>query len=301
MRISAILPCFNGDATLRVQLDALARQSWQDDWELVFVDNGSTDGSVAMAEEYRDYFPELRVVHAHEPGTPRRGTVHSYRCGLEAATGDGFVLCEADDEVGEGWLVAMATALETAPFVMSRVDLHRLNPPAILGPPGEAVFERGPLRYPVPPHWEFTLGGALGFTRATYELLGPFDDRFSVGLDMEYCIRAHRAGIPITPVPDAVMHYRLREDGRATFRQRRTWGREYPRVGLVHGADWGRLPRVREVGKLAVAFAKGAPVLATVALRRPHRQRAVYEWCADVGFALGCLEGMPRRTSQRAV
>jgi GT2 family glycosyltransferase len=298
-RISVILPCFNGGELLRVQLDALARQAWEDDWELVFVDNGSTDRSVAMAEEYRDRLPNLRIVHAHEPGTVRRGAVHSYRSGVEAASGDAFLFCDADDEVGVDWLAAMADALRTAPFVMCSVDVHRLNPPEILRPQGEEPFERGPLRYPIPPYWEFSLGGTLGFTRTTYETLGPFDERFSFALDTEYCFRAHRAGIPITPVPDALMHYRLRDGHRATFRQRRSWGREYPRVALAYDGDWGRFPQVRAAATLAAEAARGVTVLTAVMLRRPGHRRAAYAWVASMGFAVGFLEGMPNGTGLR--
>jgi hypothetical protein len=191
----------------------------------------------------------------------------------------------------------MATALEEAPFVMCRVDLHRLNPHDILPPPGVAAPESGPWRYPVHPHWDFNLGGTLGFTRATYEALGPFDPRFTCALDLEYCFRAHRAGVPITPVPDAVMHYRLRPTLQGVFRQRRSWGREYPVVGALYGADWGRHPRLREARKVVSAVLGVA--VAAVAAGRPDGRRHLYDAVAHLGFTLGSFEGIGHMASVR--
>jgi glycosyltransferase involved in cell wall biosynthesis len=300
VRVSVVLPCYNAEDTLRVQLDALASQVCEDGWELVFVDNGSTDGSLAIVEEYRNRFSRLEIVHAHAAGTVRKGAVHSYRCGVERALGDAFVFCDADDEVGEGWLEAMARALERAPFVMCRVDLRRLNSPDILDEPGAVFPESGPLRYPVAPFWEFGLGGSLGFTRQMYEKLGSFDPRFSVAFDMDYCFRAQQAGTAITPVRDAVMHYRLRTTPRATFRQRRSYGREFAKVGIAHGANWGRFPRARAMGKLSLEVVGGASVLIDVLQRSPRRRRSVYQWSSSMGFAVGLLEGMPAGAGLRA-
>ena len=53
----------------------------------------------------------------------RNGVAISYQKGFAAATGDAFVLCEADDQCGEGWLMAMGRALERECICRQR---HRL-------------------------------------------------------------------------------------------------------------------------------------------------------------------------------
>ena len=62
--LSVVLPCRNGAATIAVQLEALAGQSWDGSWELVVVHNGSTDESMQIVEGLRDRLPALRVVDA---------------------------------------------------------------------------------------------------------------------------------------------------------------------------------------------------------------------------------------------
>lgn len=117
MKLSVILPCFNGADTIAVQLEALANQQWSEPWEVIVSNNGSTDESMAIVERYRNRLPNLLIVDAHAPPEPRRGVTHSYNTDIKAATGDAFVFCEADDEVAPGWLTAMGEALKHYDFV----------------------------------------------------------------------------------------------------------------------------------------------------------------------------------------
>ncbi|QYO63482.1 glycosyltransferase family 2 protein [Leptolyngbya sp. 7M] len=72
MKLSVVLPCFNGAKTIAVQLEALTKQHWLEGWEVVVVNNGSTDGSMAIVEQYRDRLPGLRIVEARSSGVNLR-------------------------------------------------------------------------------------------------------------------------------------------------------------------------------------------------------------------------------------
>ena len=67
--ISVVIPAYNAAATLAEQLEALAGQEYEGDWELVIVDNGSTDGTADLARRYRPRFKALTLVD----GGPQRG------------------------------------------------------------------------------------------------------------------------------------------------------------------------------------------------------------------------------------
>ena len=69
--ISVVLCCHNGERTLVDQLSALAEQRYDGKWEVVFVDDGSTDSSVSIAESWSDRLP-LRIVPTSESGEPGR-------------------------------------------------------------------------------------------------------------------------------------------------------------------------------------------------------------------------------------
>ena len=124
MKLSVIIPCLNAAGTIGAQLDALAVQQWDQPWEVIVADNGSTDRSLAIVERYRYKLPNLRVVDA----SARRGQPCALNTGAMAAKGDALAFCDADDEVAPGWLPAMGKALSKYDFVACRVDFKKLNP-----------------------------------------------------------------------------------------------------------------------------------------------------------------------------
>ncbi len=63
MVTSVVIPVRNGAATLAEQLEALAQQEYDDEWEVVVADNGSSDATREVVNGFRD-LPQLRVVDA---------------------------------------------------------------------------------------------------------------------------------------------------------------------------------------------------------------------------------------------
>ena len=63
--VSVIIPVYNCATTLGAQLDALAAQA-SDVPEMSVVDNGSTDGTRCLIEQYLETMPHLKLVHAPE-------------------------------------------------------------------------------------------------------------------------------------------------------------------------------------------------------------------------------------------
>ena len=124
MKLSVVVPAFNAAETIDDQLDALASQDWQGPLEIVVSDNGSTDKTVAVAKTYSKRFSRLTVIDSSD----KRGAAHARNAGASVATGDYLLFCDDDDKVGDGWLNAMAAALERHPFVAARLDHHQLNP-----------------------------------------------------------------------------------------------------------------------------------------------------------------------------
>ncbi len=288
MRLSVVLPCYNGAATVGLQLEALARQVW-DDWEIVFVDNGSTDGSRAVAESFRTRLPNLRIVQAHTPGTPRLGVPHSYNTGIAAATGDAFVFCEADDEVGEDWLYEMGTALSRHDFVAARLDHRRLNPEWLHPRTGEGYQSERLSRMPGFPFMTHASGCSFGLRRSLYEVVGPLDVAFPCVHDTEYSWRAQLHGYGLQLVTTAVVHYREKQLLAARFRQGRSWGRDYVRLLQRYGAPPVRLPALRRSAWLVRSLPKGLWAAALATLHVADGRHALGQWVWSFGWAWGEL------------
>ncbi len=51
MKLSVIIPCFNAESTIAVQLEALANQHWSEPWEVIISDGGSSDRTTEIAQQ----------------------------------------------------------------------------------------------------------------------------------------------------------------------------------------------------------------------------------------------------------
>lgn len=214
--VSVVLPCRNAAATVAGQLDALAAQKYAEPWELVVVDNGSTDRTRAIVTSYRDRVPNLRVVDA----SGRPGVAYARNLGVAEATAELLAFCDADDEVAPGWLAAMTAALDEHEFVAARPEYEKLNPrwayESWEPPPGDGIAS-----HRFPPYLDYARGGCLGVRRAVHHEIGGFDESFGSCEDDDYCFRVQLAGRPLVAAPDAVVHVRLRARAREFFEQAR--------------------------------------------------------------------------------
>ncbi len=223
MKLSVILPCHNGAATIAQQLDALVAQQYAGEWEMIVVNNGSTDESVAIAQQYSDRLPQFRIVDAHHPPEPLLGVTHSYNVGLQAATGDAFVFCEADDEVGPAWLASAAQGLEQADCVAGPLDHTKLNPPWLFKTFGPGTQLDELPRFYLMKELTYASGCNLGFRRAVYEALGPIDESIRYVWDTEFCWNIQLSGFTLKLVPGMLVHYRLPTSLAKIYRRSFLW------------------------------------------------------------------------------
>jgi len=288
MFVSVVLPCYNGASTLAVMMDSLVHQTYQGDWELVFVNNGSTDNSVEIARAYADRLP-LRVVSAYTGEGPRGTVGHSYTVGFRAAKGDVILVCESDDACDPDWMRLMVKALETSDFAAPALDYEKLNPPSMSwGKDGGMQGRAAGLSDVVGPlHLPFAVCNAIGMKRACYERIGDPTDWIGTAWDVDYSWRVQLAGMKLTFVPEALVHYRLRETAEARFRQAYTWGRGHVNLHIRYGMrPWWRYLAycLLQLGRSGFNLVWG-PLFG----KRPYAY-----WTFDWGFARGQLDAFPK-------
>lgn len=220
--LSVIIACRNGAATLGETLAGLAAQAWNQPWEVILADNGSTDGSVALFEAFAAEHPGpgWRVIDA----AAQAGKSFALNTAIAAAAAPAVAFCDADDVVGDGWLAAMGTALAHQPIVASRIDFDRLNP-GWIGQSRGALQVTGLEAIGFLPDRVHAGGGTLGLQTAVVDRIGGFDPGFAYLEDTEFTLRAQEAGFAIGFVPEAVMHVRARDALQPIFRQSCNWGR----------------------------------------------------------------------------
>ena len=123
MKISVIIACRNEERTLAETLEGVAAQEWDQPWEVIFADNGSTDGSRGVFERFAAGRPDWRLIDAGG----KAGKSYAMNLAMTAARAPAAVFCDADDVPAAGWLATMGRALETHPFVGCRAEFDRLN------------------------------------------------------------------------------------------------------------------------------------------------------------------------------
>jgi GT2 family glycosyltransferase len=277
-KIRVVIPTFNSVKTLGEQLAALARQDGANRVGVVISDNGSTDGTQALARTFISQLPGLIVVDS----SAVRGAAHARNVGVEVATGEAVLFCDGDDVVGPGWLPAMEAALVDHPFVAARLDHRLLNPSWTLEAYGEP--QRDTLVNTEPPFLPFAFGGTIGVHRDLHLTIGGFDESLWPGEDNDYCYRLQLAGAALHFVPAAMVHYRHRQSLSEIFRQSRSFG--HARAVL--------LGRYRDRGMQRPSQARALASWLSLPLRAPLEglSRAGRARCISrFGWRLGRVEG----------
>src|SRR5262249_21970450 len=149
-------------------------------WEVVAVDDRSTDATPRLLEQARDAGLPLVVVAG-----PGRGMAAARCAGVAEARGEPLAFLDHDDRIEPGCPEALAAALVGDELVAAGVDCRSLNPgwvgeyrPAVQGDRLADDFK------------PFALGGSLAIRRATYDTLGGFDRRLHGPEDRDLCYRA---------------------------------------------------------------------------------------------------------------
>ena len=92
-KVSVIMGTYNCEKTLSEAIESIIRQTYKN-WELVMCDDGSTDGTYAVADQYRKLFPEKIILLKNEHNRKLSYTLN--RC-LQAARGELIARMDGDD------------------------------------------------------------------------------------------------------------------------------------------------------------------------------------------------------------
>lgn len=195
-RISVIIPAWQAAATIAETLASVAAQTRPAD-EVIVVDDGSTDGTAAVASAA---LPSARIIRR-----PNGGVAAALNTGLAAAQGRLLALLDADDLWLPGKLAAQEAALAGAP-ALAGVGGHMESFFCANMPPGA----RAAVRLPAGPEPSL-LYGALLLRRDAYDAVGPHDEALRAGQFIDWMHRARLAGLAFEVLPDVVIRRRIRE------------------------------------------------------------------------------------------
>ena len=120
-KLSIVIPVYNVEAYLRSCLDSVLYEGLEG-YEIVVVNDGSTDGSPAIAAEYAARYPALLRMVTTENG----GLGHARNTGLELAKGEYVLFLDSDDSLAPGALPEMLSLLDGG-FDVCVFDVENVN------------------------------------------------------------------------------------------------------------------------------------------------------------------------------
>lgn len=218
--ISVVVTVKNEAKRLGDLLDSLVPQ--RADHEVLVVDSDSTDATVAIADEYAQRFPLVRVMKH----TGTRGD--SRNAGVRAARGNYVAFIDGDCIANAFWLEELTKTLRDHPIAAGRT--------AQMGYWAFANLQRVEL-----PHkgQDVTFPSCnLAYAKRLFEEIGGFDPRFQTAEDIDLNLRAVNGGGTIGYNPKAVVYHRARESVSGFFRQAYWNGYGRKQLTLKHGKMW---------------------------------------------------------------
>lgn len=215
---SIIIPNFNGVRFLPTLLTTLRAQTFQD-FELILIDDASSDESVSFVETH---FPEVRLL----VNRTNLGFARSCNLAVDAARGRLMVLLNNDTEPEPTWLEELAKAACANPqaaIIASKMLLfnerHKLHTTGdLMGsdglPRNRGVWEEDEGQYDDDLTIFSGSGGGSAFRKDVWQQLGGFDEEFWMYLeDVDYAYRAHLLGWQAVFAPKARLYHHLSATG----------------------------------------------------------------------------------------
>ena len=247
-RISVVVCSYNGERTIRECLEGLFDLEYPD-YEVIVVDDGSTDATAAIAGEY-----DLRLIR-----TENRGLSNARNTGMEAATGEIVAYLDDDAHPDPHWLTYLAAGFLST----EHVGIGGPN----VAPPDDGTIADCVANAPGGPvhvllsdqEAEHIPGCNMAFRKTCLQAIGGFDPQFRVaGDDADICWRLRQEGWTLGFSPAAMVWHHRRNSVGAYLRQQRGYGRADAMLGRKWPEKYNAVGYLRWAGRL---YGRGLPRL----------------------------------------
>jgi GT2 family glycosyltransferase len=250
-RVSVVVCAYNAGRTMDACLTSLRTLNYPD-YEVIVVNDGSTDGTLAISERHK-------AVYDADPSGPRlviisqenKGLSVARNVGAHAATGEIVAYTDSDCVPDPDWLAFLVYKFVRSGFVA--VGGPNFPPPEPhLVPAAVAVSPGGPTHVLLNDEVaEHIPGCNMAFTKKALEEVGGFEPVFAAaGDDVDLCWRLQNRGYPIGFSPAAtVWHYR-RNTVKAYLKQQMGYGKAEALLYFKHPYRFNLLGQSRWLGRI---------------------------------------------------
>ena len=184
-QISVIIPMYNAENTVMKALDSVRLQKGDFVFEIIVVNDGSTDASRNVVENYRKQNPQMNIILLDQPNS---GVSKARNAAMEVSGGEYIALLDSDDEwlpeKTERQMPYLVNDEENIDFISCRRKNHKIQFPYVVGKNSfaEITFRKIMLRNEAQP-------STVIFKRKILENTGFFDPNQRYAEDINYWLR----------------------------------------------------------------------------------------------------------------
>src|SRR5688572_5534864 len=205
--VSVVIPCFNQAEYLSSSVTSVVDQSFTD-WEVIIVDDGSTDESAEVAERLAAEQPDRRIRLFRQANA---GLAATRNAGIGAARGRYIVPLDADDELDPQFLAKTVGILESQPHVAA-VGTDAVT----FGEYAERLHAR-PLASVDAIKRNNCLNYCSPYRREVWETVGGYNPNMTFGYeDWDFWVGAKEKGFIFAHVAEPLFRYRVKANSMVT-------------------------------------------------------------------------------------
>jgi len=229
--ISIVVSCYNKKDTIGYCVASLLEQE-MDSFEVIVVDDGSTDGSLRALEALRSH-DALKIIRQNH-----RGISATKNRGFAASCGSILLFIDGDCVLEKGSLIELAKSFGEEAIGCVGGELRATNSSSLIA---KAVEH---MQNEVERKWPF--GANVAYRRSVLERVGPFDERMVAGEDAELYLRTMKLGFRSKINRKVIARTKNPDNPASFFRQRLKWGRGFCQLTERHPETF--------TGKIRICF-----------------------------------------------
>jgi cellulose synthase/poly-beta-1,6-N-acetylglucosamine synthase-like glycosyltransferase len=315
--VSVIVPAYNAAATIVDCLHALAGQITSHSYEVIVVDDGSTDYTARIISDLQSTGYDLRLVTQ-----PHAGAAAARNRGAVEAQGNLLLFTDADCEPTSVWIETLVSALERADGAKGT---YRTRQRSLVARWVQAEYESKYRRMAQRPNIDFIDTYSAAYRRDVFESAGGFNESLEVDEDQELSFRLVEGGARLVFVPEAVVYHRHVATARAYIKRKFRIGYWKVLVAALHparifsdshtpqslkaqmallalllltlpAAPFSHLARCVAAGSAATLFASALPITFSIARHDPEVALVapVMSLLRAAGLLTGTVVGLAR-------